>query len=189
MPVSEYTPQLNFLKDSASSLNISSPSTAAHLLAGHNHILHNDFKSLNQRHQEYCCGACGTIRSPETSKTIQIRKKKLKRTGVSTDGATIYKCLRCHRRTVKPVRKEPVRSKVPAKPTTTVEESISTTATSTDKTVSEQSASEPASKTAENASSKKRAKARKQGGLQALLASKQQSQSASSSLDLFDFLQ
>lgn len=190
MPVSEYTSQLNFLKDTASSLSSSSPSTAAHLLAGHNHILHNDFKSLNQRHQEYCCGACGTIRSPETSKTIQIKKKKSKRTGVSTDGATIYKCLRCHRRTVKPVRKEPVRSKVPPKPmTTTVEPSVSTTAPSADKTVSEQSASEPASKTAENASSKKRAKARKQGGLQALLASKQQSQSASSSLDLFDFLQ
>lgn len=191
MPVSEYTSQLNFLKDSASSLSSSSPSTAAHLLAGHNHILHNDFKSLNQRHQEYCCGACGTIRSPETSKTIQIKKKKSKRTGVSTDGTTIYKCLRCHRRTVKPVRKEPVRSKVLPKPTTTtVEASVSTTASSTDKTVSEQSASsEPANKTAENASSKKRAKARKQGGLQAMLASKQQSQSASSSLDLFDFLQ
>lgn len=191
MPISEYTSQLNFLRDSASSLSSLSPSTAAHLLAGHNHILHNDFKLLNQRHQEYCCGACGTIRSPETSKTIHIKKKKSKRTGVSTGGATIYKCLRCHRRTVKPVRKEPVRSKVPPKPTTmTVEAPVSTAEPSTDKTVSEQSASsEPASKTAENASSKKRAKARKQGGLQALLASKQQSQSASSSLDLFDFLQ
>lgn len=190
MPVSEYLSQLDFLKDSASSLSSESPSTAAHLLAVHNHILHNDFKSLNMRQQELCCGACGTIRSPETSKTIQIKKKKSKRTGISTDGATIYKCLRCHRRTVKPVRKEPVRSKAPTKSTTTtVEASVSTTAPSTDKTVSEQSASEPASKTAENASSKKRAKARKQGGLQALLASKQKSQSASSSLDLFDFLQ
>ena len=190
MPVSEYTSQLDFLKDSASSLGTHSPSTAAHLLAVHNHILHNDFKSLNTRQQELCCGACGTIRSPETSKIIQVKKKRSRRTGISTDGATIYKCLRCHRRTVKPARKEPFRSKMPPKPTMmTVEASISTTAPSTDKTVSEQSASESASKTAENASSKKRAKARKQGGLQALMASKQQSQSASSSLDLFDFLQ
>jgi hypothetical protein len=41
-------------------------------------------------------------------------------------------------------------------------------------------------KTGDNASSKKRAKARKQGGLQALLASKKTNQP---SLDLFDFLQ
>jgi len=42
------------------------------------------------------------------------------------------------------------------------------------------------SKSGDNQNSKKRAKARKQGGLQALLASKQQAQP---SLDLLDFLQ
>jgi ribonuclease MRP protein subunit SNM1 len=46
-----------------------------------------------------------------------------------------------------------------------------------------------ASKAADNASSKKRAKARKQGGLQALMAAKQTLTEPSQSLDLFDFLQ
>ncbi|OQD90869.1 hypothetical protein PENANT_c001G11230 [Penicillium antarcticum] len=47
-------------------------------------------------------------------------------------------------------------------------------------------ASIDSSKSADNQSSKKRAKTRKQGGLQALMASKK---SAQPSLDLFDFLQ
>lgn len=192
MPASECAPRLNFLRDSAATLGSSSPSTAAHLLTVHNRILHDGLRPLNQRQQEFSCGACGSIRKPETTKTIEIKKKKSKQ-HASRSSATIYKCLCCHRRTVKPHGKEPVRSKIPSRPaatTTTSEPSESTPGPSTEKTVSQQPAPEqPVNKTADNANSKKRAKTRKQGGLQALLASRQQSQPASSSLDLFDFLQ
>ena len=196
MPASECAPRLNFLRDSASALGSSSPSTAAHLLTVHNRILHDGLRPLNQRQQEFSCGACGTIRKPETTKIIEIKKKKSKQHASRSDGATIYKCLCCHRRTVKSHEKEPVRSKLPSRTatttttTTTTEPPESTPGPSAEKTVSQQAVPEqPANRTADNANSKKRAKTRKQGGLQALLASKQQSQPASSSLDLFDFLQ
>lgn len=194
MPASEYASQLNFLRDSASSLSSLSPSTAAHLLSVHNRIVHNDLRPLNQRQQEFSCSSCGTIRKPETSRKFQVKKKKSKRASSSSDGATIYKCLCCRRRAVKPNRKELVRTKLPSRTTSPAPEaSTATTGPSTEKTVSQKPNPEPVeaskAKTAENANSKKRAKARKQGGLQALLASKQQSQPATSSLDLFDFLQ
>ena len=194
MPASEYAPRLNFLRDSASSMSTASPSTAAHLMSVYNRILHEDSKPLNHRQQEASCGACGTIRTPGTSKTIQIKPQKSKRALSSSEGATIYHCLRCRRRAVKPCRKEPTRPKLSKATTPTFDSSTVTSQSPANGTVAQQSASEPldatkTNKTTDNANSKKRAKTRKQGGLQALLASKQQSQSASSSLDLFDFLQ
>ncbi|KAI9930506.1 hypothetical protein ASPWEDRAFT_171134 [Aspergillus wentii DTO 134E9] len=204
MPASEYAPQLNYLRDSANSLGSLSPSTAAYLHMVHNRILLDEFKPLNQRHQEFSCGACGSIRKPECTKTIEIKKKKTKRSNkpassssVSREGATVYKCLRCHRRTVKPHRKEAVRSNTSSRSTAAasstpdIQPSTSTAGTSAEKNLSQPASDVDATKvtkTVENASSKKRAKARKQGGLQALLASKQQSKS-NSSLDLFDFMQ
>lgn len=195
MPASECAPQLNFLRDSAASLGSSSPSTAAHLLTVHNRILHDGLRPLNQRQQEFSCGACGNIRKSETTKTIEIKKRKSKQHASRSDGATIYKCLCCHRRTVKSHGKEPVCSKLPSRTaatttTTTASEPSESIPGPSTETVSQQPVPEqPVNKTADNANSKKRAKTRKQGGLQALLASRQQSQPASSSLDLFDFLQ
>lgn len=203
MPPSEYAPQLRFLKESANFLLSQSPSTSSHLLAVHNRILHDDFKSLNQRQHETSCGACGSIRKPEWTKTIQVKRKKPKRSDrvtsrssaskETTDGATVYKCLRCHRRTVRRHQREAVHPSSSSRaPAAAILQPVSTAATSTIEKYVPQGVSEPVqvSKAADNASSKKRAKARKQGGLQALLASKQRSQAtSSSSLDLFDFLQ
>lgn len=188
MPASEYGPRLNFLRDSASSLGAASPSTAAYLMGVHNRILLNDIKPLNQRQQESCCSACGTVRTAETSKTIHIKQKKSKNSSRSSGGTTIYQCLRCHRRATKPQRKEPLRSKAPKATTPALDQSTTPTE-SANETAAQTQVPTATSRATENASSKKRAKARKQGGLQALLASKQQSQPVSSSLDLFDFLQ
>ena len=193
MPVSDSAPRLNFLRDSAHCFDSLSPSTAAFLRSAHNQILHSQFKSLNQRQKDTFCGACGNIRSPEKTKTIEIKKKPVSRVSKRrSDGATIYKCLCCHRRTIKPTRRDPrIQSSVPQPNTETG--STSTIQQSTE-SPSQQPGPQPVaqlaqgdrpSKSTENASSKKRAKTRK-GGLQALMASKQQSQP---SLDLFDFLQ
>lgn len=191
MPLSDSAPQLSFLKESADSLHSLSPSTAAHLLTVHNHILHSHFKPLNQKQHDSFCGACGNIRAAEWTKTRGIKKNPgsgaSKRT--SGGGATVYECLRCHRRTVKHLRREPIRPSTTETRATTDIHSSTSTSTLTAPALqqgSEVTEGSKAAKTAENASSKKRAKARK-GGLQALLASKQQSQQ--SSLDLFDFLQ
>lgn len=195
MPVSDFAPQLSFLKDSAHSLHSLSPSTAAYLLSAHNQILHSQLKPLHQRQQDTFCGACGNLRSAEWTETIHIKKDTGSRVSKKAPGAgattTIYKCLRCHRRLVKLVRKETVRTNLPQTTTDTRSTPDIQPSASTQSAASPalgQSGSEVASKTTDNASSKKRAKTRK-GGLQALLASKQQNQSNQPSLDLFDFLQ
>ena len=195
MPISEYSSRLTFLKDSAHSLHSQSPSTAAHLLAVHNQILHDQFKPLNQRQKDEFCGACGSIRNSQSARSFHIQKKGIIRPSskeVSDRCATGYKCLRCGRRTVKPSRKAPIGLNTPK----TTAEIDSIPASQPSSPTSEASAPPQSGlqdaeqgkpgKTAENASSKKRAKVRKHGGLKALLASKQQSQP---SLDLFDFLQ
>lgn len=179
MPISDHTPRLNFLKESATSLASLSPSTAAHLMAVHHHIFHQECRPLNPRLQENYCGACGSPRKPEWTKTRKIHPKPA--TTETKTGATVYTCLRCHSRTVKP-----------GPPPTRVTKVTKVTANSSASASPVDSPGLPQPddrKTVDNASSKKRAKARKQGGLQALMASKQKTQSNTASLDLFDFLQ
>ncbi|KAF7594445.1 hypothetical protein BBP40_009267 [Aspergillus hancockii] len=189
MPFSDHAPRLGFLKDAGNFLESVSPSTAAYLMIVHNQIFLDESKPLNQRQQEASCGACGNIRNPEWTKTIHIKKKTTKRPGSSAalNGAIVYKCLRCRRRTVKPSRKEPVHSNASSKVAAATDSPPSAALAAVQHPESAKE-DQIASKTADNANSKRRAKARKQGGLQALLASKQQSR-ANSSLDLFDFLQ
>lgn len=205
MAPTESVARLNFLRDSASFLSSQSPSTAAHLLASHIQILYEDFKPLNYRQKETFCGACGSIRKPEHTKKFEVKPKNIKSKGkplkdAGSAGATVYKCLRCYRRTVLPHRKPAARPNVQKQPISTPAQLSSSSTVSTAEKAPEKAATQapsdtavsvdaPAKTTSENASSKKRAKARKQGGLQALLASKQRSQSTSSSLDLLDFLQ
>ncbi|BCS20434.1 ribonuclease P Rpr2/Rpp21/SNM1 subunit [Aspergillus puulaauensis] len=187
MHFKEYTPRLNFLKDSASSLSSTSPSTAAYLMSAHNVIFHEEHKPLNQRLHDSFCGACGSPRNSEWTKVTSIKKKNQKRAtsslakGLTAEGATVHKCLRCRRRTVTQPR-APSKSAPVTVPIVDSRPSSSAETPALPEQVS-------ASKTTENASSKKRAKARKQGGLQALLATKQSQSDSTKSLDLFDFLQ
>lgn len=186
MHFKEYAPRLSFLKESASSLRTTSPSTAAYLMSTHNGIFHEEQKPLNQRLHDSFCGACGSPRGSESTKMASIKKKDHKRVasslakGLAADGATVYKCLRCRRRTVTLPRAPP--KAAPAVQNTDSQPSTSAASTALPDPVS-------GSRTAENASSKKRAKARKQGGLQNLLANKKPQSGQSKSLDLFDFLQ
>jgi hypothetical protein len=200
MSRSESALQLNFLRNSASFLSSQSSSTAAHLMAVHNHILHEDFKPLKLRQHENFCGACGSPRQPEYTKTIKMRPKSIpskdiKRT--SQGGAVVYQCLRCDKRTVQRLNQQSTKPKKLSSATTTPP-ILTSTELSTEKSSSQTPVSatravpEVSKSNSENFNSKKRAKTRKQGGLQALLASKQRSQPANSpasSLDLFDFLQ
>lgn len=191
--------RLKFLANSASLLKSQSIATAAHLMSLHNHMLHEDSKQIKSRQHQAWCGACGAPRKTCDSKVIKIKQRTSKTRGKDKGkeknrpvaiGAVVYKCRHCSRRTVQD-RRPPHRA--PPK-----ESGISTVALSTPgepmslSSASISSATEtPAKTTSDNASSKKRAKARKQGGLHALLASKrsQDSKSVDSSLDLFDFLQ
>jgi hypothetical protein len=171
-----------FLSRAADAL-AASPSTSSHLLTLHTELLHENSKALNTKQKKDYCGACGSPRRPQWTKVTDIKPKRSKASSASTPSvsvATVYKCLRCCERTVIQSRK---RTSINAHRAAAAK---ATTKSPTLDTKGEtQTATEP-TKSADNQSSKKRAKTRKQGGLQALLASKKSSQP---SLDLFDFLQ
>ena len=202
MPASENTPRLEFLNKSAALLVSGSPSTSAHLLAVHNQVLCQNFRSPTDRHHERFCGACGSIRMPESTKidTVSARKGK-SATKESRDGVlTVYTCLRCDRSKIQRRRREAALQGSPSATRLRTLRHMKTTATTAEppRTNDEsflqnlQSGEhQQASKTSENASSKKRVKTRKQSSLQSLLASKQHVHEPKppSSLHLFDFLQ
>jgi hypothetical protein len=203
--------RLNFLRDSAKFLDCQSPSTASHLMSVHTQILHEDGKPLKPRQHEFFCSACGSLRNPGCKKIVRGASKrtvsgedkplkKLSRGGGGGGGgdgtglpreAIVYTCLRCHRRKIQPLE-QPARQHSSLKQLMNQKSSF----TSSSSPLSESPASSgqirphiPTKKPmVENSNSKKRAKARKQGSLQVLLASKRTSTS-SSSLDLLDFLQ
>ncbi|CAI7675967.1 unnamed protein product [Penicillium pancosmium] len=183
-------PQLRFLSDAANLLGSSSPSTAAHLLTAHTHILHDESKSLTPRQTKHHCAGCGSLRICKASKPTVVKTKQKSRTAIR-GSATVHKCVRCNQRAVIPRRRSAPRdpSKAPSRVSTAtaVDSAASTPSISSQQdlpAIAPTTAS--TEKTVENASSKKRAKARKQGGLQALLAAKKSTQP---SLDLLDFLQ
>ncbi|KAJ5674471.1 uncharacterized protein N7477_004405 [Penicillium maclennaniae] len=178
------SPQLRFLSEAALLLGSRSPSTSAHLLDAHTRILHNDHKSLNVRQQKHHCGACGSLRKLQST-LVDVKPRKKSAPG---SGAKVYKCARCQQRTVIPSRKTvPKRTYVTSAPAdSSIAVSAPSTATKASAPSPSQRSTPQPSKADDNAGSKKRAKARKQGGLQALLASKK---SAQPSLDLLDFLQ
>lgn len=192
--------RLQFLQNAASLLCSGSISTASHLMMQHNDILHEDSKSIKLRQHESWCNACGAPRRPRFTKIVRPKyrsgKGKIRPASVASREAIVYRCLRCSSRTVqrRPSQPRPLQ-KAGGTSTTIIQAGESSellatgqpTVSLTSRPAAESSIKSPT----ENASSKKRAKARKQGGLQALLASKRSGDSmpSSSSLDLFDFLQ
>lgn len=167
----------------------------------HNRLIHADSKPLKPRQHESWCGACGSPRDSAHTKVSKTKRRKVTTTrkleSESRDvleEAVVYQCLRCHKQVVRRLQSHVRQQREPnsvtldtqpkAAPTDQHLSTLSTTPTTSSGVANTSSASD-------NASSKKRAKVRKQGGLQALMASKQRSQASNprSSLDLLDFLQ
>lgn len=189
--------RLRFLNDSAHLIAVGSPTTSAVLSSHYNKLLaENDLdlqaskKDQDSRRREVC-GACGSLMIPGWSchviqgnikpKEAQRAKKISRKPTSKLEKAKVYSCLRCHRKTVQPIvaRESKVILKKPI--------------VSKSQTIQHATSAAPASITeSANASSKKRAKARKQGGLQAMLAkSKTESLGPSSrgfGLDLMDLM-
>lgn len=199
-----YTLRLRYLKDAAHVLNANSPSTAAHLLSDHIRILHADSRSLTFSQHREICAACGSIRLPDWPKELRTPSSKNKkrrkgpdtkdrRTAPKTEGQSEeteerfvfreYRCMRCH-------RSKPIPEMKPAKP---VDKGLSSQRQSPTPSANrpQKSSDSGINKSADNASSKKRAKLRKEKGLLAALnaGKSQQSSASSQSFDLFDFMQ
>ncbi|KAI9773985.1 MAG: hypothetical protein M1839_001936 [Geoglossum umbratile] len=200
--------RLQYLNDAAHLLLVESPAVSAHLLSQCNKIAFENELDPSSARKRSVCGACGSIMvpgwtchvHPQSAGSKKVSKKTLKRrrsrkpqmaapSSVSiVDGTEmgelemVYQCRACGRATRQALpKKPPRRPAVPLPPTANT--SIPTQHLGLD-------AAESAGPATANASSKKRAKARKQGGLQALLAKRQRGDELSGDfgLDLMDLM-
>lgn len=206
--------KLNHLHESALLLAVTSPATSAFLGSQYLKVAdHTDLesRSSDSRNQGFC-SACGNILIPGWSCQIiqqvaghsKVRKSAEKRAGTTASAAnsisktTVYQCLRCNSKIRQSVQKSAKPRSAPTKsaqvqmvltPSSDLGTSSGTSAPATP----QPQATGPPVSAAVNASSKKRARARKQGGLQAMLA-KSKTETATSSagagfgLDLMDFM-
>lgn len=193
--------RLRFLNDSAHLIAIGSPTTSAVVGSHYDKLLvENDLdlqaskKDQDSRRREVC-GACGSLMIPGWSchviqenmkpKEAQRAKKMSRKSTSKLEKAKVYSCLRCHRKTVQPVvaRESQVLLKKP------IVSKIQHAASAAPASITEYASATPKSA---NASSKKRAKARRQGGLQAMLAKSKTEPLGPSSggfgLDLMDLM-
>ncbi|KFY06742.1 hypothetical protein V492_07790 [Pseudogymnoascus sp. VKM F-4246] len=158
----------------------------------------NDIDQPDTR-RRHVCGGCGNILTPGWTSTVnndvqrqpkarKSNKRKASAITEATERSTVYTCDRCNRETRHVIttaalpRVNPRRAEQPRLASGEGPERLSSTP--------QPQAGTPIIPSA-NASSKKRAKSRKQGGLQALLAkNKEASQSSSGGfgLDLMDLM-
>lgn len=199
MPDPGLDARFQYLDRSARFLQSAAPSTSAHLMHERNAVAEEQGKSLNRTQLEDVCKVCGAILvRGVTLKTemmeAKVRKGKRKRkTGPASleppAKHTRSECLCCRRVTMSLLQesqqREPanaLRGAVPAKHSQPAVAGSELLMTSTKaELIKPESA---------NAGSKKRAKARKQGGLQALLEKSRglESRSAAPGFDLMDFM-
>ncbi|KAL8931001.1 MAG: hypothetical protein Q9208_000102 [Pyrenodesmia sp. 3 TL-2023] len=190
-------PRLQFLDGSARLLNELAPATSAYLMHERNVVAEQHEKALTKAQLKDICKACGTILIPDVTSKEEFSnpaaKRKRKKSKVvesePLEKRLQIKCLACHRVTVTPMAAPQLHgSAKPASLTGVTSQSHDALIrneleSDTAKTLTEKPASA-------NASSRKRAKARKHGGLQALLEKSKgtESQSGGLGLDLMDFM-
>ncbi|KAI4207670.1 MAG: hypothetical protein LQ348_000518 [Seirophora lacunosa] len=191
--------RIHFLDNSARILQGVAPSTSAHLMHERDAVAEEHGKNLSQTQLKDICRACGTILVPDVTLKAEViePRKKRSRKKRKTDRTlqeprlkqTRTECLCCRRVTLSPSQHTRQQESgkgdwgvAPAKkpPSAMVGSELP----------SSSAKKQPAKAESTNASSKKRAKARKQGGLQALLEKSKglQSKSAGPELDLMDFM-
>ena len=192
--------QLKYLTDAAHLMAFKAPGCSSHLMSRCDQIMFSSHIDQSSTHRRHICGGCGNIMTPGWTSTTrkEEERRQLKRhhahkrreKGVTkaTENSMVYTCDRCGRETRYAINRAslpriiPRRGLQPCLTPGEAPERLSTTAPAQTGTPTLLSA---------NANSKKRAKSRKQGGLQALLAkNKEASQSSSGGfgLDLFDLM-
>ncbi len=196
--------RMKFLAAAAYFYSSTAPATAAHLMRECHHVATGNEIALKQSESNRACQACGTIAIPgwtlRTSILHSPRSKKprakLRKQGPDarrqSQKIVISKCLACHRSVKTPLMpKNPVGvsrgkgsggARVPLPESQPMENK-------SDRGISSEQETQQQPPSA-NLSSKKRAKARKQGGLQAMLEKSKAmpTQSSSFSLDLMDLM-
>lgn len=182
-------PSLRYLTDAAHLLTQTAPETSAHLMARRNDFMFENNLELSDRQREHICGSCGHIMVPgagdvlklETDKAIRksrrnkgaaAAKPDAKKAGRVSGVRKVITCKMCDRYTKLDFPPPPpIVRRTKAKPAAAKNSGLPAPGSNAHANVLSAQASEPAkAPPSANASSKKRAKNRKQG-LQALLQS------------------
>lgn len=205
----------NYLNDSAHLLTSTSPAISRHLISQMHAVALDTNQGLSEAQKRDACGACGNLMIPGwTSCTyldkgtsrleLRMRTNRKGKTGdlqlregggaaAAAEKCIFHECLVCNRKTRQPLQisvksnskqQEQVSSPSLASPASAVTGRTQLPA---------KSRPEPPMSSSMNASSRRRARARKQGGLQALLATKKEDESSGGlstgfGLDLMDFM-
>lgn len=171
--------RLKYLNKSANLLAIAAPSTSCHLMSRRNSLIAENDLPLSEAQKRSACRACGTImvlgwEGTMGEKTRSRRTKKTPQSGQDIKKAVLsYKCDTCGRQT---------RFESGPKPPAYRRKSASSKLNSTSVTTATTSVEV-------KTNAKKRSKARKRGGLEALLAAKKtEPETSGFGLDLMDFM-
>jgi ribonuclease MRP protein subunit SNM1 len=193
--------RLKYLNDSAHLLVTTAPGTSAYLMSRCNGLMFDNELDQSDARKRHICGACGNImilgwtgarqleslgvrkgRRNAKSNLLQLSSAKVK--------TVVYTCDRCSRRT-----RQNINTGIPRSPMildTTYSSNVSKKLTPfMASSLDTHSTNSTPSSASANANSRKRAKIRKQGGLQALLAKNRESGTRGSidfGLDLLDLM-
>ncbi|KFX98157.1 hypothetical protein O988_04489 [Pseudogymnoascus sp. VKM F-3808] len=191
--------QLKYLTDAAHLMAFTAPNCSSHLMSRCNLMMFSNEIDQSDTRRRHVCGGCGNIMIPGWTSTVNNEvqrppksRKTLKRKASAITQATersmVYTCNRCKRETRHVINTAPLPRVDPrraAQPRLASGEGPERPSSTT-----QSQAGTPTAPSA-NASSKKRAKSRKQGGLQALLAKNKEASHSSGSgfgLDLLDLM-
>ncbi|KAL8713059.1 MAG: hypothetical protein Q9220_002919 [cf. Caloplaca sp. 1 TL-2023] len=199
MPEPTLEARLAFLDRSARLLHEAAPSSSAYLMSQRNLVAEQNEKSLSKAQLKDICKACGTILMPDLTLKREITDQGIakRNTGDShnleSDGLMKRirtECLICRRVVLAPVQPSQQRQDkvIPLRSTQAM--GASKTSASDSDSIMEKGVTQVMKHPSANESSRKRSKARKQGGLQALLEKSKDSGSRPPGfgLDLMDFL-
>lgn len=193
MASTELSARLRYLNDSAHLLAITAPATSKYLMTSRNTLMFDRNIEQSEAQRRNVCGACGTIMVLGWDATMKMESQRRRRKKKSIDQskdvqnttkAMVYECESCSRVTRFPIALPKPRNKIRLQRQTP---SVGAGGTIPTQAKANPNPDIPLST---NASSKKRAKARKQSGLEAILAKKKSSEASSSGfgLNLMDFM-
>lgn len=186
----ELSARLRYLNDSAHLLATTAPATSRYLMSRCNTLMFERDIEQSDTQRRNICGACGTIMVLGWEGTMQLESQRPRRRCNSqkavpkTSKAVVYKCESCSR-----VTRFPIPLLTPRNETRLL---LQTPTLEAGEANSSPVRASPVvnAPLSTNASSKKRAKARKQSGLEALLAKKKSSEATTTGfgLNLMDFM-
>lgn len=186
MNTPETSARLRFLTDAAYALLSNAPETSRHLMLRCNTLISENELGTVRTHTRNSCGSCGTLMVLGWEGTLQVerprrkRKRNEERNTITGSRTMVYECSTCGEKTRESLNPPPKR--------TTNSQTINLTSRRLHATpLPEQRSTAAVDSRPDKSSTRKRAKAKKPGYLQALLASKQAPETKSG-FDLLDFM-